>query len=139
MTQLTHVAVVVIGRNEGDRLIACLNSLKAYLPYVVYVDSASTDDSVKNAKDIGAKVVSLDMSKPFTAARARNTGLNVVIEQFNHVEFIQFVDGDCEVNSNWLLQATGFLNANEKVAVVCGRCREKYPNASVYKIGRAHV
>ena len=134
MTQLTNVAVVVIGRNEGNRLIACLTSLKAYLPYVVYVDSASTDDSVKNAKYIGAKVVSLDMTKPFTAARARNTGLNVVTEHFNHVEFIQFVDGDCEVNSNWLMQATNFLESNEKVAVVCGRCREKYPNASVYNM-----
>lgn len=134
MNQLANVAIVVIGRNEGDRLIACLNSLKSYLPGVVYVDSASTDDSVKNAKDIGAKVVSLDMSKPFTAARARNTGLNVVTEHFNDVEFVQFVDGDCEVNTNWLLQATNFLNANEKVAVVCGRRREKYPNASVYNM-----
>ena len=134
MIQLANVAIVVIGRNEGDRLIACLNSLKSYLPGVVYVDSASTDDSVKNAKDIGAKVVSLDMSKPFTAARARNTGLNVVTEHFNDVEFVQFVDGDCEVNTNWLLQATNFLNANEKVAVVCGRRREKYPNASVYNM-----
>ena len=54
MTQLSNVAVVIIGRNEGDRLIACLNSLKSYLPNVVYVDSASTDNSVKYAKDCSA-------------------------------------------------------------------------------------
>ena len=134
MTQLTNVAVVVIGRNEGNRLTACLTSLKSYLPNVVYVDSASTDNSVKNAKDIGAVVVSLDMTKSFTAARARNTGLNVVTELFNNVEFVQFVDGDCEVNPDWLLLATNFLKANAKVAVVCGRRREKYPKASVYNM-----
>ena len=134
MTQLTNVAIVVIGRNEGTRLTNCLNSLKSYLPNVVYVDSASTDNSVKTAKDIGATVVSLDITKCFTAARARNTGLNIVIEHFNDVEFVQFVDGDCEVNSNWLTQATNFLKANENVAVVCGRRREKYPSASVYNM-----
>lgn len=134
MTQLSNVAVVVIGRNEGDHLIACLTSLKSYLPNVVYVDSASTDNSVKHAKDIGAYVVSLDMSSSFTAARARNTGLYAVTELFPNVEFVQFVDGDCEVNSNWLLQANNFLKSNEKVAVVCGRRREKYPNASVYNM-----
>jgi GT2 family glycosyltransferase len=134
MTPLSNTAIVVIGRNEGDRLIACLASLKSYLPNIVYVDSASTDNSVKNAIDIGAHVVSLDMTKSFTAARARNAGLNVVVAQFNHVKFVQFVDGDCEVNANWLLQAVNFLEANEKVAVVCGRRREKYPNASVYNL-----
>lgn len=134
MTQLSNVAVVIIGRNEGDRLIACLNSLQSYLPNIVYVDSASTDNSVKHAKGIGANVVSLDMSNSFTAARARNTGLNAVTNLFPNVEFVQFVDGDCEVNSNWLLQANNFLKSNEKVAVVCGRRREKYPNASVYNM-----
>lgn len=65
--------VVVIGRNEGERLRQCLRSL---LPTVVavYVDSGSTDGSAKWARDNGAEVVDLDASVPFTAARVRNAG-----------------------------------------------------------------
>lgn len=134
MNHLNNIAIVIIGRNEGNRLIACLTSLKLYLPNVIYVDSDSTDDSVREAKAIGANVVSLEMNRPFTAARARNAGVQAVNKLFPSIKFVQFVDGDCEVNSVWLLQATDFLNANEKVAVVCGRRREKYPNASVYNM-----
>lgn len=39
------VAAIVIGRNEGARLIACLNALEVCSP-VIYVDSGSTDGSV---------------------------------------------------------------------------------------------
>ena len=134
MNDLNNIAVVIIGRNEGARLIACLNSLKSHLPNIVYVDSASTDDSVGHAKTFGAHIVSLDMTKPFSAARARNAGVQAVIKLIPHVKFVQFVDGDCEVDSTWLLQASNFIKADEKVAVVCGRRREKYPNATFYNM-----
>ena len=41
---------------------------------VVYVDSGSSDGSVGLARSMGAEVVELDLSLPFTAARARNAG-----------------------------------------------------------------
>ena len=66
------VGVVVIGRNEGQRLVECLISVRAATRNVVYVDSGSTDNSVAAAKKIGVSVVFLDLTKPFTAARARN-------------------------------------------------------------------
>ena len=74
---VTHVGVVAIGRNEGARLIRCLKSLQANLPSnvaIIYVDSDSTDNSIDEAKNKGVEVVQLDMSVPFTAARARNAG-----------------------------------------------------------------
>ena len=42
------VDAVVIGRNEGARLIACLDSLQGQVRRVVYVDSGSTDGRIKN-------------------------------------------------------------------------------------------
>ncbi|MEZ5917333.1 MAG: glycosyltransferase [Parvularculaceae bacterium] len=45
---------------------------------IVYVDSGSTDGSVESAKAVGAIVVNLDMSAPFTAARARNAGFKTL-------------------------------------------------------------
>ena len=75
------VAAVVIGRNEGARLIACLDALAGKADPVIYVDSGSTDGSVAAARARGAQVVALDMTRPVTAARARNAGLAVLPEE----------------------------------------------------------
>lgn len=71
----TTVAAVVIGRNEGVRLRQCLESLANRVAQVIYVDSGSTDGSCEMAVELGVQVVSLDLSIPFTAARARNEGM----------------------------------------------------------------
>ena len=63
MTETSALGVVIIGRNEGERLRRCLASLRqqgALLVYLVYVDSGSTDGSVALAKGMGAHVVELD-------------------------------------------------------------------------------
>lgn len=126
------VGVVVIGRNEGERLIRCLASIRDYTPQVVYVDSASTDSSLAEAQSRGAHIISLDMSQGFTAARARNAGFNEIIRLYPQLNFVQFVDGDCVVNENWIQTATDFLIENPMVAVVCGRRREIFPQRSIY-------
>ncbi|OQW68032.1 MAG: glycosyl transferase [Proteobacteria bacterium ST_bin12] len=126
------VGVVIIGRNEGNRLIACLDSLVSLIPQVVYVDSGSTDNSLIEAVNRGAHTVSLDITQPFTAARARNAGFDKLVKLFPSVEFVQFVDGDCVVNPKWISTAYDFLIGNAKVAVVCGRRRELYPQKSIY-------
>jgi glycosyltransferase involved in cell wall biosynthesis len=58
------IDAVVIGRNEGPRLLACLASLKGQVRRIVYVDSGSKDRSVIAAREAGAMVVPLDMTKP---------------------------------------------------------------------------
>jgi len=131
---LSNVGVVIIGRNEGDRLIRCLGSLANRSNQLVYVDSDSTDDSVSVARNMGAEVVTLDLSVPFTAARARNEGFNRLRELYSQIEFVQFVDGDCEVIVGWLDIAAGFLATHQDVAVVCGRRRERYPEFTIYNM-----
>ncbi|MEM8737022.1 MAG: glycosyltransferase [Planctomycetota bacterium] len=129
---LPGVGAVAIGRNEGERLRACLKSLVGRAAAVVYVDSGSTDGSVELARSLGVEVVRLDLSVPFTAARARNEGSARVQDILPSVEFVQMVDGDCEVVDGWLDQAVNALQRNEKLAVVCGRRRERFPEATVY-------
>jgi glycosyltransferase involved in cell wall biosynthesis len=124
--------VVIIGRNEGERLIACLNSVTHTISRVVYVDSGSTDGSVQAALERSADVVSLNMSTPFTAARARNEGWRRLRDLFPNLRYVQFVDGDCEVEGAWLDAAHAHLEQHPDLAVVCGRRREKYPERSVY-------
>jgi GT2 family glycosyltransferase len=124
--------VVVIGRNEGDRLLKCLDSLAGYP--VVYVDSGSTDNSVAESEKRGVTVVELDLSVPFTAARARNAGAETLLETFPELEFVQFVDGDCQVAERWLERASQELQENPALAAVCGRRREVNRGASVYNL-----
>jgi GT2 family glycosyltransferase len=129
---MTSIGVVVIGRNEGERLRRCLESVRHHVARVVYVDSGSTDGSVAMAKDLGADVVALDMSRPFTAARARNAGVARLAEVAPALELVQLVDGDCEVCEGWLEKAVRAMAADAGLAVVCGRLRERHPEASVY-------
>lgn len=126
------VGFVAIGRNEGARLAACLASLAREGGLIVYVDSGSTDQSLQEAARIGAEIVSLDMAQPFTAARARNAGFRRLMEIAPGTDYVQFIDGDCELAEGWGEAARAFLDAHEDVAAACGRLRERYPEASVY-------
>jgi cellulose synthase/poly-beta-1,6-N-acetylglucosamine synthase-like glycosyltransferase len=99
---------------------------------VVYVDSGSSDGSVELARQFGATVLELDLSIPFCAARARNAGFARLRELGDEVEFVQFVDGDCEIVPGWLNSARDELTSHPAVAVVCGRLRELHPEASIY-------
>jgi len=126
------IGAIAIGRNEGERLGVCLRSLVGAADRVVYVDSGSTDGSRGLAQSLGVEVVELDLSKPFTAARARNEGFARLLELSDEVEYVQFVDGDCELRSDWIEKAKTSLDADDRLAAVCGRRRERFPNASVY-------
>ena len=88
--------IVAIGRNEGERLKQCLRSLPASAR-IIYVDSGSSDGSDVWAGEFGAQVVRLDMGLPFTAARARNAGFKALLDLEPEIQFVQFVDGDCEL------------------------------------------
>ncbi|HEY6880648.1 MAG TPA: glycosyltransferase family A protein [Polyangiales bacterium] len=123
---------VVIGRNEGERLQRCLRSLVGRVSALVYVDSASTDDSVAFARGLGVEVVELDLSIPFTAARARNEGFTRLRAIAPEVEFVQFVDGDCEVLEGWIEFARDTLAADPGLVAVTGVRRERHPERSVY-------
>jgi GT2 family glycosyltransferase len=126
------IGLVAIGRNEGQRLHQCLLSAIGKVSTVVYVDSGSTDGSVELARSLRVDVVELDMSTPFTAARARNAGFAHLLKVNVQIEFVQFVDGDCEIVEGWLERAQHELIAHPNVAVVCGRCRERFPDFSIY-------
>ncbi len=129
---MKKIGLVAIGRNEGQRLRECLVSATNKVARVVYVDSGSTDGSLELARAIGADTVELDLSTPFTAARARNEGFNRLLELAPDIEFVQFVDGDCEVVDGWIDRAKSELTAKPNIAAVCGRRRERYPTATIY-------
>ena len=129
---MKRVGLVVIGRNEGASLRQCLHSVTGKVARIVYVDSGSTDGSIELARSLGVDVVELDLSTPFTAARARNAGFDHLLSTEPQLDYVQFVDGDCEIVEGWIDRAEKELEANPNIAVVCGRRRERFPEQTIY-------
>lgn len=127
-----RVGIVVIGRNEGNRLIACLESVQRAGCPLVYVDSGSSDQSVPRAKELCGLVVELDHKRGFSAARARNEGFRALVGAYPALGLVQFVDGDCTLSPEWLDHACEAMDADSSRAVVIGRLLERRPDASIY-------
>ncbi len=127
----TGVGIVVIGRNEGERLRRCFDSVPVGAR-VVYVDSGSDDGSVELARARGHELVELDTAEPFTAARARNAGFERLSAAHPELAYVFFVDGDCAIARGFVETAVSFLEQHPDVAAVWGRRRELHPEGSLY-------
>jgi GT2 family glycosyltransferase len=126
------IGIVVIGRNEGINLGNCFKSLSNLRIKKAYVDSGSTDDSLNIAESFCDIVIPLDPSRPFSAARSRNEGFDKLLHIAPKVEFVQFIDGDCTLESGWLENAANTLYTRKEVAVVIGHLTERFPDRSPY-------
>lgn len=97
------ISYIVIGRNEGWKLKKCFESIKSSIETndyikseVIYVDSASEDDSIAIAKSFDfVKVYKL--TADYNAPIARNVGADLA-----HGSILFFIDGDMEINSDFL-------------------------------------
>lgn len=134
MSETLQIGVVVIGRNEGDRLRQALCAIDRTRTAVVYVDSGSTDGSADLARALGCDVIELDRSRPFSAGRGRNTGFAHLLRAHPELAFVQFIDGDCILDPAWLDRARAQMASDPRIAIVCGRRRERFPEASVYNL-----
>jgi GT2 family glycosyltransferase len=124
--------IVVIGRNEGERLLACLGSVRSLGCPVVYVDSGSSDSSLERATALCDLVLALDPKRPFSAARARNEGFRALLAARPELRSIQFLDGDCALLPGWLEAAEQAMAGDAARAIVIGSLRERHPEASAY-------
>jgi GT2 family glycosyltransferase len=129
-----QTGAVIIGRNEGERLRASIQSVLPQAARVVYVDSGSADGSVALAQSFGCDVIELTSDRPFTAARGRNAGYRHLLTHASDLHYIQFIDGDCTLDESWMIHALAKMGQDEKIAVVCGRRRERFPNATIYNL-----
>ena len=123
------ISFVVIGYNESAHLKKCLTSIKEIniekISYeIIYVDGGSQDESIKIAKETGVNSI-LGGDKRRRAAENRNLGF-----KNSKGRFIQFLDGDMTLDSNWLQKAVSFLINHERIAAVCGEIKEM--NQSVF-------
>ena len=124
------LSVVVIGRNEGERLARCLASVTAmehagFAFETIYVDSDSSDGSGALAESLEARTILLRQTRT-TAALGRNAGWRAATG-----EIVLFLDGDTLLDPMFVRKALpAFEDAT--VAVVWGHRREICTQASVY-------
>jgi glycosyltransferase involved in cell wall biosynthesis len=125
------LSIVIIGRNEGQRLIRCLHSVGrvqgvAGKAELIYVDSASTDGSPQAAGDFDAHVIILHEGIQ-TAARARNAGWHRA-----SAPYVLFLDGDTILNPHFVRAALKVLESDPSIAAVWGHRRELHTKRSIY-------
>ena len=117
---MMSISAVVIGRNEQALLPACLRSILAAAEEVggldlLYVDSASSDQSVEAALGLGARVLSLRPEWGLSPAAGRYVG-------YHHTggELVLFVDADTVVERGFLREAAGWFERDEGVVGLSG-------------------
>jgi glycosyltransferase involved in cell wall biosynthesis len=125
------ISVVVIGRNEGQRLARCLESIRQMRGFdedieVIYVDSASQDDSPALAASYGAEVIVLHAERP-TAALGRNAGWRIA-----RAEFVLFLDGDTILHPDFVKAAREPMLQDASIVAVWGHRREIHPETSLF-------
>lgn len=132
MTSTPSISVVVIGRNEGQRLARCLESIRRMPGFsdsgseLIYVDSKSRDGSPELAATYGARVIVLDAPRT-TAALGRNAGWRAA-----KGEFILFLDGDTILHPDFARAAVQPILEDSSIVAVWGHRREIHPEASIY-------
>ncbi|NOY69183.1 MAG: glycosyltransferase family 2 protein [Deltaproteobacteria bacterium] len=131
---MKNIGIVIIGRNEGRRLLNCLDRLKENYQHIVYVDSGSTDSSVEFARSANIAIIELDKHIPFTAARSRNEGSYHLLTNYPELKYLQFIDGDCELLNGWLEHARQELEGHPERAIVFGQVTERHPEKSIYNL-----
>jgi glycosyltransferase involved in cell wall biosynthesis len=124
------LSIVVIGRNEGQRLERCIQSIRQIrgiaVRELIYVDSASTDGSPELASRHGAVVITVHPERP-TAAIGRNAGWRRAAS-----DLVLFLDGDTVLHPDFPQAAWDALSRESSVAAVWGHRREIHPEESVY-------
>ncbi|HEY1851275.1 MAG TPA: glycosyltransferase [Candidatus Binataceae bacterium] len=131
MSPCPVLSVIVIGRNEGERLTRCLESVRSMrspdggVVEIIYVDSGSNDSSVQLAARAGAQVISVTAARP-CAAVGRNTGWHLA-----RADLVLFLDGDTIVAPDFVLDSICAFT-DPAVAIVFGNRRESDPDGSIF-------
>ncbi len=127
------ISFIAIGRNEGWKLTKCLhgifNTIKHYNLNnyeVIYVDSNSTDDSIKRALEFSELSI-IKLTGTYNAAIARNIGAE---KSSGNVLF--FIDGDMEILPKFLPQVYDFKDGL-KYSFVSGQLKNyNYNNTNTF-------
>jgi glycosyltransferase involved in cell wall biosynthesis len=102
----------MIVKNEAHRLAECLESVKEIADEIVIVDTGSTDDTVKIAENIGAKLFYFEWIKDFSAAR------NFALSKSSG-DLILYLDADEKLTSKSIKEINRLKQKPERAGYNC--------------------
>lgn len=107
------ISYIIIGRNEGKKIINCINSIYEAIKYnalinyeIIYVDSKSTDKSIEIVKRF-EEVKVFKVTGDCNAAIGRNIGASEATG-----DLLYFIDADMEVCKEFLAK---ILDSEKKI------------------------
>ncbi len=106
---LPKIALCMIVKNEANFIVDCLKSARAFCHEMIVVDTGSTDDTVRLAKENGAVVHHFDWVGDFS--KARNFSMSLAKS-----EWVLILDADERIN------ATDFKNIIETLRITSLAC-----------------
>ena len=115
------ISIVIIGRNEERGIAKCVAAAREAAAQIggaeiIYVDSASTDETVAVARSLDVRVVSLDSGRKLCPSLGRHAGT-----QAADGEFILFLDADTLIYKNFLPVALEYFRQHPELGGVNGR------------------
>ena len=114
------VSIVIIGRNEERGVEKCVRAAQTAAQIggaeIIYVDSASTDDTVRIVESLGIRVVALDPNQKLCPSAGRFAGSRAA-----NGEFILFLDADTLIYEDFLPAAVEHFRCHPPVAGINGR------------------
>lgn len=129
---LMRLSVVIIGLNESEHMQIMANSLQALRTNpqlwveTIFVDSASCDDSVLQAKKHFDTVIELKKSSHLCAAAGRFAGTNVA-----QGDWILYLDGDMVLTDAFARRIPNLLSeATPEVAGYIGPYQHKFDDGT---------
>ena len=123
---ISNVSFVVVAKNEEfgiDKCLASLSKMQLNDCEIICVDSGSTDDTLSVMKRYAANssIIQIYQCKGYVnSAIARNVGLKHISKKN-----IFFVDGDVELNQDFIVEALEIINSG-KATIVTGQLSEIY-------------
>jgi glycosyltransferase involved in cell wall biosynthesis len=120
------LGVVIISRNEALHIARCIESVLAATHAMgtsdtVLVDSCSRDQTVQIARRYPIRVIELAPGVVCCPALGRHVGIRLT-----RGEFVLCVDGDTEIDTEWVQRALAVLVARPTLGGVAGREDQLY-------------
>ncbi|MDA7856273.1 glycosyltransferase [Gammaproteobacteria bacterium] len=131
-----EISLIVIGKNESQNLSRLINSISILGDYedidseFIYVDSASSDNSVEIASKFFDKVLTLESSKNLCAAAGRYIGtINA------NKKWVLYLDGDMELCEEFIDNIRQFIGPNHDNVGFLGKYVHVYNDGTIRSDG----
>lgn len=129
----SKVSIVIIGRNEEKTVGKCLTAAIGAAEQIggaeiIFVDSASTDNTVAVVQSYGIRVLSLKPDWVLTPSAGRFIG-----SHYSTGDFILFVDADTLVYRDFLPKAIEHFRRNPTIGGINGRLDDTDEQGEIFE------